>query len=350
MDSSPDRTQQEEEPRARTHPFLRRTWITVAILATVFALGVGADRVTASMCGLCHEMMPQVNTKATSAHTQIECGDCHEDSLPWYRFPETLAHRVKMLTRNLGPHLSHRVGGAPNPLGHLVTSIPDTKCLECHDPDREVTMHEEGVVIDHEKHSEQNDSCISCHRYTTHRDPEADPELVFMAQCFNCHGQSSSADAPGDCYLCHPESYDLLPESHGPPEWEVEHGDSARVDRSSCLMCHEEGFCRECHGLEMPHPAEWADGAILHSATSKGDREACSRCHGESPDFCTVCHHEDYMASEGTWVTQHPLNVARKGASYCLECHAPTSCVDCHTSGDNGAQPSVGPASDVGPG
>ena len=96
-------------------------------------------------------------------------------------------------------------------------------------------------------------------------------------------------------------------------------------------MCHEEALCSGCHGIEMPHPEGWADGSVSHGPASVQARQTCANCHGDTPDFCTVCHHEAYKPSEGSWVAQHPLAATRRGSAYCFECHQPTFCVRCHT-------------------
>jgi nitrate/TMAO reductase-like tetraheme cytochrome c subunit len=283
------------------------------------------------MCGTCHEIKQQVDTKATSAHAQLACPDCHEPSRAWYRFPETLALRVVMLTRNLGPHLTYEFEGGASPLDDVAVDIAAATCLECHDPSREVTLQEDSILIDHATHAQENDSCISCHRYVTHPPPGSDPALVFMEQCFACHGLSASADAPGECDLCHGASFDPDPASHRTPSWQEDHGRTIDGDRGQCLMCHAEQDCEACHGIEMPHPEEWTDGATRHSNVSTADRAVCVRCHEQDPDFCTVCHHEDYSAASGTWVSQHTSVVEERGAAFCVECHEPTFCVGCHT-------------------
>jgi hypothetical protein len=300
------------------------------IFAILFALGVGADALTASMCGACHEIQPQVETMAQSGHAQLRCPECHEPSRPWYRFPETLATRAVMLSRNLGPHLSFEVEGEQNPFGDNVVRIEDAKCLECHDPGREVTLQEGDILIDHEEHVRLNDSCISCHRYTAHPKPGVDPAVLFMSQCFTCHGLTEDAEASGECEVCHDDEFELVPTSHD-AAWRQEHGGAALEDRDICSICHQEEYCQDCHGIDMPHPGSWAAGDPVHGDVSRQDRTVCENCHGGAQDFCAVCHHEDFLPTLGTWVGQHTTSVSERGAAYCMECHEPTFCVACHT-------------------
>ena len=329
MSSAPSDETRDRHERMRR--IVRGAWIAAAIVGILVALAVGTARITASpvVCGACHAMQPEITAWETSPHNQVGCPACHEDPLPWYRFPETLATRGVMLKRDLSLHLSSDSASASR---EITTTIPDARCLECHHPGREITIRY-GTLIDHTEHAERNGSCISCHRWTAHPDPDADPSLLLMGQCFTCHGRSSTAKAPGTCDVCHPASFDLVPISHNPPAWQSEHGASAMPDRQTCLMCHDENTCRDCHGLDMPHPKEWVVGsASVHGASSEKNRGRCEKCHSKDPDFCTRCHHEKYAAAQGTWVAQHPaIAGGQDGATLCTKCHAPTFCVDCHT-------------------
>ncbi len=113
-----------------------------------------------------------------------------------------------------------------------------------------------------------------------------------------------------------------------------------------CSTCHTEKFCNDCHGMEMPHPAEFkepkdAKDANGHPAISKqkGKAEKCEMCHGknEKTHFCDSCHHGSAVGYEydvkSPWTTkQHPKAVAQSGVKACTEsCHTAKFCVDCHT-------------------
>ena len=75
-----------------------------------------------------------------------------------------------------------------------------------------------------------------------------------------------------------------------------------------------------------------------HPTYAKRDRRVCTRCHGDTPDLCTMCHHEGYQQEKGTWVKQHFIDVRNKGAYFCLsECHSPVFCADCHVGGLGGS-------------
>lgn len=112
-----------------------------------------------------------------------------------------------------------------------------------------------------------------------------------------------------------------------------------------CSTCHTQKFCSDCHGMEMPHPAEFKEpadpkAATGHPAMSK-DKAAsakCVMCHGqnEKTAFCDSCHHGTAVGWEfdvkNPWTSkQHPQAVAKSGVKSCTACHATKFCVDCHT-------------------
>jgi hypothetical protein len=155
----------------------------------------------------------------------------------------------------------------------------------------------------HDAHIERGAECQSCHEPPIHT--EQGTRLPTMARCFTCHGFEQEAAAPGDCELCHPPDFPLMPANHTP---EFFAGGHARVveqeGTEDCLFCHEgteETFCEGCHGIEMPHPEGWTrtpDGHPGdHVQASFDEGEVCVRCHDnrvEPPGNCYggECHGE----------------------------------------------------------
>lgn len=328
----------------RQHAVLRAAWIAVAVIAAIGALGAGLAYVTASpaVCAACHDMRPKVETWRTSAHNQVGCPACHEDPRRWYEFPQTLAVRSVMLGRDVKAHLAGAEATAAVPYD-AASAIPDYRCDACHDPSREVTMRY-GTLIDHKEHAKRNRSCVSCHLWTAHPDPEVERPLLMMEMCFGCHGRAADADAPGTCDVCHPPTFEERPESHAPSDWKDVHGkDANKVGQPQCLMCHDDTYCLDCHGVEMPHPAGWEAGATGHGPIAIEGRDVCARCHEQGLDFCSMCHHEGYDPTKGPWAKQHPDTADERGTAFCLtECHAPTYCVYCHTTGRIPPEPDPG--------
>lgn len=308
---------------------VRWAWIVAGAIVGFALVGVGATYVTSApaVCGGCHAMAPAVAKWRVSAHTQVGCPSCHETPRPWYRFPETLAVRSVMLYRDFGATVA---SAETSGTGRITREVPDEVCQQCHAP-RSITMRF-GTLIDHTEHAERNGSCVSCHLYTGHPDPDAERPLLLMTQCFTCHGRTATAKAPGTCETCHPPSFELKPSSHEEQEkWLGEHGPIAKKDRTECRMCHEESYCSACHGLEMPHPATWAKSESGHAAIAEKSRSLCAKCHKEKPDLCSMCHHKGLAASNRPWLAQHPDMVKQRSASMCLDCHVTTFCTHCHT-------------------
>ena len=117
------------------------------------------------------------------------------------------------------------------------------------------------------------------------------------------------------------------------------HGKKALADRQFCAMCHEESFCTNCHGLPMPHPPTWVTGNPGHSTVGATNRELCAKCHTQKPDLCTMCHHQDFSATQGPWILQHPAMVQKRGAAFCMKCHDPVFCWNCHSKRPGYTQP-----------
>lgn len=111
-----------------------------------------------------------------------------------------------------------------------------------------------------------------------------------------------------------------------------------------CSTCHLESFCTNCHGMDMPHPAEFKEPKDPkdpegHPVLSKTKAAKCDMCHQTKKTnflFCNNCHHG--TASDWTynpkiaWETQHAQAVTKNGVAGCLEkCHEKKFCLDCHT-------------------
>lgn len=317
-------------------PVVLGTWLVAALVLMMIAAAMAAGSATFSrgLCGSCHEMEQKVSAWKVSPHAEIECYSCHGSSFAWYRFPEALVDRAAMLSKFLRVHVSGRHEAVIGAHGPDATAIPDSTCLQCHDPSRTGTSRL-GVLIQHSKHAQRNKSCISCHLWTAHQDPAADRNLLMMARCFECHGQTKQPKASAACIVCHPKELPLRPESHRGEDWLSRHGKIAKADRPQCAMCHRESFCNDCHKLDMPHPLGWARGKSNHAVAARRNREICEQCHTGKTNLCTMCHHLGYDETKGPWVSQHFLMVEETGAAFCMRCHEGEFCVRCHAAGSS---------------
>jgi hypothetical protein len=304
-------------------------WVAagVVVLLGIFAVAANSVTVARGVCGTCHETKSEVAAWKVSPHADVGCYACHGRQRPWYAFPVTSLDRVATMARYLRVHVS---GGHEPGIGTAASdpaAYPDATCLGCHTLTRTVTSGR-GVTIQHARHAQRNKSCISCHLWTAHPDPSRDQLLLMMTLCFNCHGRSDYPRASADCVVCHQRGVTLRPASHTTGDWLAGHGKVAKGDRRLCAMCHQVSWCTNCHGLPMPHPANWA--TVGHPIAAKSNRVICQQCHQGKTNLCTMCHHKGYDAGQGPWLKRHPLMVDRTGASFCMQCHEPTFCTRCH--------------------
>jgi hypothetical protein len=120
----------------------------------------------------------------------------------------------------------------------------------------------------------------------------------LMTDCFACHGQSSTARAPGACDLCHPADLPRKPSTHtaafvhGGGHAQVAQRDGAQ----ECIICHKgtvETVCRECHGIDLPHTATFlpsAAGPGGHVAAAYADPKLCAKCHHTTQGLTAGCY------------------------------------------------------------
>lgn len=303
----------------------------VLVIAAVFETAARVPAL-AGMCGTCHEIAPHVEAWRASSHANTGCRSCHT-TYAWYDgFRYRMTHFADDMSRRISgetaPEAPPRRRGATGP----IVDTPDAVCLRCHSMAREPSTRDR-VIIDHAAHAERNDACLSCHLNTTHPDPETDIVLIMMEQCYECHTLTPAADEPsGECAVCHPEHLELTPASHEPPDmWlRPEHGKSAEVDNTQCMMCHTESSCVDCHGILMPHPPTFAQD---HSEIAAAQQEVCGRCHAGQPDPCSTCHHSLESVAITSWETQHYRVTRIQGPAACMRCHGAVFCAQCHQRG-----------------
>ncbi|MCL2491317.1 MAG: NapC/NirT family cytochrome c [Coriobacteriia bacterium] len=225
-------------------------------------------------------------------------------------------------------------------------------------------------------------------------------DFMTMTSCYRCHDMEDGAVATGECKACHTSDFDLVPESHEVADFvRRPHADAALAQHNEvleaiehyhldgepdaaskkemvhalaedhggghggghgpeglplfppsaineCFTCHKRSFCFDCHGMDMPHPAQFlrpanvtdADG---HPAISKDEEKAekCVMCHGVEAEtlFCNNCHH----GAESNWNfdktsdwtnIQHAVAVSTTGVGVCTSsCHVISFCEACHT-------------------
>jgi hypothetical protein len=154
----------------------------------------------------------------------------------------------------------------------------ESECSACHDgPRRPRSVHPNDYLALHAQDSQRNATrCASCHANTDF--------------CLACHArlgiaQISAPDLKSPRRF-HPPSAQWL---RGP----TLHAREAQRSLSSCVSCHAEQDCVDCHGargvgtgLRSPHPSNFV--ADCERALSQNAR-ACLRCHQASDTALRAC-------------------------------------------------------------
>ena len=94
-------------------------------------------------------------------------------------------------------------------------------------------------------HLNTENACLACHRGLLESDVSGPANHPQMADCLVCH---TTIDAPFSCELCHTAEAKIKPASHTPHFIDLHSNRNAKLDKSSCKICHGVGFrCMGCH-------------------------------------------------------------------------------------------------------
>jgi nitrate/TMAO reductase-like tetraheme cytochrome c subunit len=266
------------------------------------------------------EELPKVETifECTTCHADTFCNNCHGMEMPHpaaFKEPKDVKDAV----------------------GHPAMSADKDKakkCVECHGK------------------NEDTHFCDDCHHGTavkfefdkkvawTKQHPKAVEKSGLKACTDSCH-------SPKFCVDCH-SNKKVYPASHKDKTWTkpakpamtvygktpaapaAKHSLDAQKSIDSCAICHGSGgvnaaFCKSCHKLDMPHPAEFKKQHVGGKKTPA----VCRNCHNWK-EMCSNCHHIGSSTPTG-WVKVHGGSVNKNGAEGCVEkCHKKNDCVSCH--------------------
>lgn len=154
------------------------------------------------------------------------------------------------------------------------------------------------------------------------------------AACASCHSES-------DCVDCHDGR--VRPTRVHPHGFLNAHATAAVRDSPKCASCHAaQRFCTECHArlglspLSAPrarlgatrfHPPRevWTEGQAMHGVEAQRSLQTCVGCHRE--EDCIDCHGSAQSGRRG--ISPHP-------ASFSDQCQSmlranPRACLSCHT-------------------
>jgi len=124
-------------------------------------------------------------------------------------------------------------------------------------------------------------ACLDCHSDKLHKTHIRGDK----SQCFECH---LSRDLHYNCDNCHVVGWSEEHPKHD-QAFLNDHGQFADWEGLSCEVCHGRNYwCYDCHGIEMPHPAEIKE---MHAELVRGNPQACANCHGRQ--VCETCHERE---------------------------------------------------------
>ena len=95
------------------------------------------------------------------------------------------------------------------------------------------------------RHLDSANPCAACHRGMETSTALAKSDLPQMADCLVCHNK---IDPPFSCEFCHAKSMALKPASHVSDFLDTHSRKDAKLDRTTCAVCHARKFtCMGCH-------------------------------------------------------------------------------------------------------
>ena len=347
-------------------------WAGVALIGLCAFILVGfAGSSTDWFCGtLCHSVQGDaVAAYDQGTHNKVNCLTCHE---PVNGDPFIFAYR-KVEAGVLGAYqLATTTYSSPlNPNSHLALNrsemdMSDDHCTQCHSLENRTITPSDGIIINHNAHTDRDINCTACHNRIAH--PETGLEIIAknpetgepaakhanfmtMTACFRCHTlteESPSGEeykAPGTCATCHPADFDLKPANHDDPNfYPAGHADLAMMEVDQATGRPAEKVVRPVEYGEGEEGSEEATGGAEPESerAEEGDPEVlpvphvwevdyCQTCHIENT-FCTGCHGMEMPHPEEFKTKTHP-ELAATMIDKCEFCHQQSTtyfCDNCH--------------------
>jgi hypothetical protein len=261
-------------------------------------------------CSGCHVMAPSFGRFQTSEHKDLNCHDCHQQSI--FASARQLYLWVLDRPEEIGPH----------------AKVPTERCAECHIQEQPDSVWQRiSATAGHRIHLESDSAslrdvqCVTCHGVAVHSFVPAD-STCGQSEC-HTRTEIRLAGMRGQtalhCTLCHEFTAPV------PEQTALDTSRSLLVPRETqCLGCHEmrqqladfdpeaephDAVCGTCHN---PHEQESPEAAFETCATSgcharadtitpfhrglrAGVLENCAQCHEAhtwhvESDQCLTCH------------------------------------------------------------
>jgi hypothetical protein len=283
------------------------------LLATV-VVALAFTALATPLCTVCHSSPTFAEKTGASAHASVECVRCHAGEDVGARISFASSQLFSMTLR-LGPGM-----------GRSGAAVPNATCLSCHNGVMSGSTVSKGLMVYHGTCS-SGALCTDCHSGTAHGTDVGWLRTYTMTACIRCHSAEQITRACDACHVIAGEAGDETSSSVEPtatvhePAWSTTHG---MGDWDTCAACHSPEYCGSCHGVDLPHPGDFAS---RHSATVEVAPGSCAKCHTDP--FCADCHRMP-MPHEKGFTPKHPEIVQASGESVCLGCHLQADCTTCH--------------------
>lgn len=297
----------------------------------------------------------------------VACVDCHDAA------PTSRLSADNLLSKKANCESCHEEQLANN-------------CTFCHTSDNPETYVAflspiRELRFNHDLHvNGQSMQCETCHTGMDQMTLATEKSLPPMATCNTCHNDLAASNA---CETCHTDFAALRPAGHDRTTFVTEHKFLARMQDATCMSCHTEESCQDCHsnpdlvqtGLEKrdlvsPRATritanDRAQGMVLkkvhdlnfrftHGVVASAKAGECATCHS-TEQFCSTCHMAGGNITQAQFrplTHQQPnfttlgfgsggglhATLARRDIESCASCHdaqgADPTCITCHMDSD----------------
>lgn len=302
--------------------------LTIVLFVVMGAVFLSYQMNQPAQCASCHTEVDYAATLAESTHAGVSCLSCHSQ-------PGAVGRVAAVATYARWIFVYGSTKSEPEPRTGTVSS---DRCLTCHREITGGTTVRDGIRVRHSDFLDTGIGCRDCHNSVAHGDEVTQPSTPAMNKCLMCHDGDT---ASSECELCHvddPATYVTRA---------VTLPTVRNLDTGNCYACHDEQPCVSCHGVTMPHPANWGpnDGGPGQSGSHPYEgfknRDVCWRCHfaPDAPmrpaaESCDECHQLfGQMHGGEAWIDEHwrqATGVKPGGEAQCFDCHGDYLCDQCH--------------------
>ena len=306
--------------------FKQIKWPVKLLLLLVFVslFLTGAIVVTGQpdFCNSCHIMNSYYDSWKNSAHSNVNCLDCHLQP----GFTGYIKGKINGLAQVVDCTVG-RVSTKPN------ATVKDKSCLrsDCHSTEKLVSTNIDyaGIKFSHNNHIGKDVygikiSCNLCHSHF-----EGDKHFnVNNNSCYTCHflkdGQTSTKVVQTSCTDCHQIPNKIIKRGLVT----INHAEFVSYKANCEESCHkkeinitskvDDNTCLNCHSYSKQQNSDFV---ALHEKHTNSEKEKveCFSCHGQVPHGqkavasisvmmdCQNCHSNTHQIQRTIYMTQHPI-------------------------------------------